>query len=53
MFEFFSDVVVGILDFFTQIYHADERPEAQRFTIGCGLIVFIAIGLFVLGMVWR
>ena len=33
------DWIIGpIIDFFRQLYDADSRPEARRFTIGCGLI---------------
>lgn len=53
MFEFISDILVSIFAFFADVYHADERPEAQRFTLGCGSIVFLAIGFFILWMVLR
>lgn len=54
MFEFFAEFLAPLVDFFVGVYHADEQnPEAQRITLGCGLVVFTAIGLFVLWMVWR
>lgn len=31
-------IIFPIIDFFGQLYDADNRPEARRFTIGCGLI---------------
>ena len=53
MFEFFGEILLSLFAFFADVYLADERPEAQRFTLGCGLIVVLAIGLFTLWMVLR
>ena len=32
-----------IADFFLWLYQADDRPVAQRFTIGCAAIVAIIV----------
>jgi hypothetical protein len=42
------DVLLEILWFFGVIYEADKRPEARRFTIGCGLVVMVACLVFAL-----
>ena len=33
------DILAYIGEFFVWLYRADDRPEARRITIGCGLIV--------------
>lgn len=39
------DLITHIADYFHEIYRADKRPEAGRFTIGCFTIALILIGL--------
>ena len=48
MFEFLSIVLEPILWIFMGLYDADDRPEARRITIGCGLIALALVGLVVL-----
>ena len=48
MFEFLATLLEPFIGFFVGVYQADDRPEARRITVGCGLIVLVLIGVFVL-----
>ena len=39
---------------FKQIWDADERPDARRFTVGCFVVVILALIAFSVyyGVVW-
>jgi hypothetical protein len=39
------DFLDNIFSFFLDIYMADKRPDARKFTIGCLVMVLIFIGL--------
>lgn len=53
MLELLAYLVAPLAEFFAWIFFADERPEARRITVGCAVIVFVAIGLLVLWMGWQ
>jgi hypothetical protein len=48
MFDLLTYLLEPIIWFFAAVYNADERPEARRITIGCGLICLALVGLVVL-----
>jgi hypothetical protein len=37
------ELLEPIINFFLTIYRADKRPEARKLTIGCFLVVLVAI----------
>ena len=38
-----GDLLALLADIFISAYRADERPEARRITVGCGLMVLALI----------
>lgn len=38
------DLLAYLAEFFVWLYRADERPEARRITIGCGVVALAVIG---------
>ena len=41
------DFLDQLLNFFVELYRADKRPEARRFTIGCLVIALVVVALIV------
>jgi hypothetical protein len=50
MIEFIFLLLEPFVWIFAAAYNADERPEARRITIGCGLMCLALVGLVVLLM---
>lgn len=46
MWDLLDWIISPAVQYFAAIYHADLRPEARRFTIGC-FLVFAGLSLLV------
>jgi hypothetical protein len=40
-----GEIFVGIVRVIHELWKADERPEARRLTLGCGLVLLILAGV--------
>ena len=48
MFDFIFWVLFPFIYFFAWLYEADERPVAQRFTLGCAAIVAMIVAVILI-----
>lgn len=53
MLDFIFTIVAPIVECFAWLFFADQRPEARRITVGCALIVLLAIGGFIFWVSWQ
>ena len=53
MFELLGEFLLALAGLFVDAYQADHRPEALRYSIGCGLVVFAAVGAFLCWWIWQ
>jgi hypothetical protein len=51
MWDLFYFIIRPLADSFEQIYNADRRPEARRFTVGC--FFSLALIILLIGVLFR